>query len=526
MNSSRLLAAGLLAVLASTAACAATSDEVSQGDESDLTSVTARSRDLQFVGKVYVDPDSSDSSIAYAVKAQSQTAFGPLRTSDISVNSRELKDVDASTFKKRSVKVVDPNVANDPGKDMLEVTYTYKDNAVVAARYSRRTTLPLAVMSPSYRSQTQRILTECTRNDSEAQEFSSSIWYVFEPSVSSCKDAIRKEQAQIDADRAKLSDRNLVTKSEAERLYLPIDVKLGADRTNKGVSYPEYQRLYQGGVQKDKLVVSLVYGLIDHDHSAGYAADFNWGELMTTLSEIVSAEDGWRAAPGPDNVDLSSFTLASGKKVDNAGIKDLVNVHDGSDSLGLTYAERKDLDKQIADRTYRKWFAVERPIKVQIGDEAPRDFTDQILVYFGAESDSTPHKYAVKNSDVFLYNGHSYIGYGPLDPSNFRAEDFPKSYQILWIDGCVSYNYYEKDYYPLKEGGTKNLELVTNGIEAPSWQSGHAMAQFVATLLNGKNASYRDLLVAAEATDPLRVVDGEVDNEFTPARFPITISPR
>ena len=127
---------------------------------------------------------------------------------------------------------------------------------------------------------------------------------------------------------------------------------------------------------------------------------------------------------------------------------------------------------------------------------------------------------------MFLYNGHSYIGYGPLDPSNFRKGDFPDSYQIFWVDGCVSYNYYEKDYYPLKDGGTKNLDLVTNGIEAPSWRSGHAMGQFVVTLLNGQNASYRDLLKSAEDTDPLRVVDGEVDNDFTPAKFPISISNR
>ena len=52
------------------------------------------------------------------------------------------------------------------------------------------------------------------------------------------------------------------------------------------------------------------------------------------------------------------------------------------------------------------------------------------------------------------------------------------------------------------------------------------MAQFTVTLLNGSAASYRDLLVAAQDTDPLRVVDGEVDNEYTPARFPITVTSR
>src|SRR6185369_9324902 len=134
------------------------------------------------------------------------------------------------------------------------------------------------------------------------------------------------------------------------------------------------------------------------------------------------------------------------------------------------------------------------------------------------EGDSTPHKRGIKTSDVFIYNGHSYIGYGPLDPSRFSASDFPSSYQILFIDGCVSYNYYEADYFPLKEGGTKNLELITNGLEAPAYHSGYALGRFVNLLTGGSQASYKNLLAAAEETDPLRVVDGEVDNTYKPSK--------
>ena len=532
MNVSRLLRTGLLSALvvglfATTAACSAdtANDEGAEGSEDDLTSVTARSRTLQFVGTVYVEAGSSDATILQAVRRQSQTAFGPLRTSNIAANSRELKDVDPASFHKRTVKVID---GANPARDMLEVKYTYKDNAVVDAKYASRTAVPLAIMNPSYASQSDRILTECTANDTEAHEFASSIWYVFEPSVASCKTAMKAEQDKIDADRARLTDpRSQVAKSEVDRLYLPITAKLGADKTNKGLSYPDYHRLYKGGVKADTLVVSLVYGLIDHDHSAGYSNDFNWGELMTNLSEVINASDGWKVVPGgPDQVDLAHFTLASGKKIDNASIKDLTNLHGGTDALGLSSADKNDLDKQFADRVFRKWITIERAVSVKIGADPAHAANLQMLVYFGSESDQAPHKYAIKNSDVFLYNGHSYIGFGPLDPSRFTAADFPKSYQLFWIDGCVSYNYYEKDYIPLKEGGTKNLDLVTNAIEAPSWRSGHAMGQFVATLLNGKSASYKDLLIAAQDTDPLRVVDGELDNTFTPARFPMTVSSR
>jgi len=522
------LAPLLVGLVASTAACSADSGgEDSASGEDDLTSITARSRTLSFIGTVYLDPGASDDAIMSAVRSQSQTAFGPLRTSNVAVNSRELKGVDPHTFVKRTVKVVDP-ASPSSAKDMLEVKYTYNDNAVVDAKYASRTAIPLALMKPDYASQSQRILTECTPNDEEAQEFVSSIWYVFDPGVASCKTAMKAEQDKVNADRARLTDPvKQVTKAEVDRLYIPITASLGADKTNKGASYPEYARLYKGGIKPNTVIVSLVYGLIDHDHSAGYSNDFNWGELMTNLSEVINESDGWKVVPGgPDNVDLAHFTLASGKKIDNASIKDLTNLHGGTDSLGLSEADKTDLDKQFADRIFRKWITIERDVTVQIGSEPAHAAAIQMIAYFGSESDQEPHKYAIKNSDVFLYNGHSYIGFGPLDPSRFTAADFPSSYQMFWIDGCVSYNYYEKDYIPLKQGGTKNLDLITNAIEAPSWRSGYAMGRFTATLLNGKSASYKDLLAAAKDTDPLRVVDGELDNTFKPSSTPITVTTR
>jgi hypothetical protein len=529
----RALGACFLSFLATTAGCSAEPEATAGGvgDEDDLTSVTARSRKLEFVGTVYVEANASPDMILSAVRAQSQTAFGPLRTSEIAVNSRELKEVDPTTFVKRPVKVVDTSRPGDAGRDMLEVKYTYRDDAVVAVKYARRSTVPLALLSPAYRAQLDRILKECTPNDEHSREFLSTAWYVFEPSLGQCQSAMQTEQKAVDAARAKLADpRAQVAKSEVDRLYLPIQAKLSADRTNRGASYPDYQRLFKGGVKQDKLVVSLVYGFIDHKPPSEAAGDFNWGELMTTLQEVMAAQGEYKLVPasaGADAPDLSSFKLASGKTV-TPTLKQLVALHGyGTESdLGLSSSEKSELENLFAARVTKKWFTIERAVKVQVGAEPARAFGIQFLVYYGADSDSRPHKFATKNSDVFLYNGHSYIGFGPLDPRNFTKDDFAQSYQILWVDGCVSYNYYEKDYIPLKTNGTKDLDLITNGVEAPSWRSGHAMGQFLVTFLNGKGASYRDLLLAAQDTEALRVVDGELDNEFRPAKFPLTITPR
>ena len=108
-------------------------------------------------------------------------------------------------------------------------------------------------------------------------------------------------------------------------------------------------------------------------------------------------------------------------------------------------------------------------VRNKVGGAAAKPFTIQLLTYFGADGDSAQHKRAIKNSDVFVYNGHSYIGYGPLDPSNFSASDFPSTYQVLVVNGCVSFNYYDH-YFQLKPGGTKTLDTITNGLE--SWVNG------------------------------------------------------
>ena len=63
--------------------------------------------------------------------------------------------------------------------------------------------------------------------------------------------------------------------------------------------------------------------------------------------------------------------------------------------------------------------------------------------------------------------------------------------------------------------------------EAPSFESGLALGQFIATLIDGKQESYLDLLASAEATgEAMRVVDGELDNKYKPSSKKITVTPQ
>ncbi len=521
---SRFALTVLAAATLSTFACAAPHDGVEDPEteaavDEELTSATALSRTLSFKGVVYVAEGSSDTTILSAVRKQTQTMFGALRTSSIGVNSRELKEVDPSKFVKTSVTVVDDAGAQSK---MLKVTYRYNDMAVVPRSMARRSAISLALLGKDYTWKTDRILTECTANDEHAREFSSSIWYVFEPSLSSCKSAIATESKAIDAARAKLTT-GQVPKIEVERLYIPTTVRLGGNKTNTGASYPEYDRLWSGGVKPNTLVIGLVNGLIDHDNGEA-VDDSGYSDWMETIREMAKVRPGLKVTKIEPAEDLSTVTV-NGKTYTGLSFDLATKWHLDRTGFpaGVSWSERHALEVAYGKKLARHWITLSVPVTVKIGTNAAKQANLEVLTYFGAESDSTPHKRAIKNSDVFVYNGHSYIGYGPLDPSRFTASDFPSSYQIMFIDGCVSYNYYEKDYIPLKQGGTRNLDLITNGLEAPSWQSGYALGRFLGTLVNGKQASYLELLNVARATDELRVVDGELDNLYTPQKTPITI---
>jgi hypothetical protein len=524
----------MLAASVSATACAADSDgegDVAEGED-DLTSLTARQRKLTFAGYVYVDEGTSDQAIVSEVKKQTQSAFGALREANIGTNSRELKDVDPSTFLKSTVNVVDTANPSAPARKMVKVAYTFTDDAVVPTPMATRSAISLGLLGKSYQSQSSRIIEECTSGDQHAREFASSVWYVFNPTLSKCKTAMTTEQQKIDADRRGLA-RDQVPASEINRLYIPMTARLKAVQQSRAVKYPEYDRLYAGGVEPGKVVIGMVSGMMA-DWAAGERhemyEDSGYEMWYGGLREIFKARPGFKLTSVEGVPDPLKYTVGT-TQVSFASFDDMIAFElDSRNPQGITYSNRNELRKVIANKLGRKFVTFETPaVSVQIGSET-KQVAFKLQTYFGAETDSTPHKRAIKTSDIFVYNGHSYIGYGPLDPSRFRKEDFPTSYQVLNINGCVSYNYYEKDYIPLKEGGTQNLDLVTNGLESWVNESGEAMGRYVGAFIDGKINSYPKILEAAQFTyfgydwgmDALRVVDGELDNKYSPTRTPIT----
>lgn len=536
MNRSVLFPSLILASLA-LGACSAPADSSIDDSDDELTSLTALSRTLKLQSVVYVEKGASDSEILDAAKKQNQSAFGALRTANVGVNDRELASIDTSTFVKTTVRVYDVAKGDTTGREMTKVTYKYTDHAVVPKTMSTRSALPIAMLSGDYETQLDRIQTECTANDTEAKEFHDSIWYVFDPSLDSCKTAMAAEQKTIDADRKKITDKNGVALSEVNRLYSPLTVSLTRAKLNGSATYPEYDRLYAGGVQPGKLVIGMVSGMMadwaageHHDTIEDEGYDMWFGglrEIQKSRPELVLV----KSEPAED---FTKFTVSGKTYSVPGGIQDVMKWElDGSGyPAGTTATVQHALRVAAGNKIAKHWLTFEAPMTVQVGTAQPKTVTIQLNTYFGAETDPTPHKRAIKNSDVFVYNGHSYIGYGPLDPSNFDSSDFPDSYQVMVVNGCVSYNYYEKDYFPLKKGGTKNLELITNGLESWVNESGPAMGRLVGSIIDGRQESYTNILKAAQFTeygydwgmDALRVVDGELDNKYDPSKTAIKVT--
>lgn len=504
-------------------------------DEDDLTSITARERVLTFEGYVYVGVNASPSQLLTAVRAQTRSAFGALLAAHVSVSSRELAAVDTASFVKEKVGVV----GRRPGAptSMLRVHYRYTDRAIMPKAMASKSTLSLGLLQGDYASQAERVLKECTLNGPDEREMSTDVWYVFNPLLAPCKKAMKAEQSLLNAQRtAAGATEQQVVPDELERLYVPMTASFSNTPESRKTTYPEYDRLWAGGVTPGTLTATLLAGMIDHveEGKTHYEADDSgYWETMATMEEVLRTRPKLNVVSVEPQIDLSTFKVGQ-KTVANLTFRNFVewNVYETGWPTGLTVTERKDLERQVAHRLTNRWLTFEEKVNVSVGAAAPKLTTIRMQFFFGAEEAIAPYRRAIRTSDIMLYNGHSYIGEGPLDPANFSKKDFPQSYQLLFIDSCISFNYYNSDYNAFKTNGSADLDLITNGVESLSDGSGAAQGRFLAKILSGKTPSYLELLKTANTTgsdyswgkDALRVVDGELDNQYTPTKTPIQLT--
>ena len=82
-------------------------------------------------------------------------------------------------------------------------------------------------------------------------------------------------------------------------------------------------------------------------------------------------------------------------------------------------------------------------------------------------------------------------------------------------------------------GGSANLDIVVNGLSAYWHGMGQATGNFVLSLIDGEDKTWRQLIDSmkvalpwSQGYDPMRAVNGELDNAYDGAARPLTVTPR
>ncbi len=499
----------------------------------DLTSKSAVEKNLTLKAYVYVDETSSDYSIESAVQRQIRTAFGPLRIGKISVDDREFRNLDKSTFVKTPVQVIKKgaNGEREVLKKVLKVGYTYTARALVEKSLDSQGTFGLALLMGNYQAIVDEIIKDCTENYEHDRDFASSFWYVWAPNEYSCKALIDKEVQELQGEGAGL-DEGQVGEKEYNRRYLPVAAELKAVAAPK-TTYPEYDKLY--GIDdptKTRIVVYQILGVASHagdpddqrfENDMGFAEYFKLFKVISdrwsSLKVATTSEANPLSVSFKGKTYTGTFGQVYGWVVSKTGFP--------SD---VSYEDQRAFRRAIHDNVLLKWVKLELPVNVSSG-RGSKDMTIEFRFLFGTESGWNVRNYfkeAFTKGDVVIYDGHSYIGSGPLDPSNYSPMDFANRYQILFFNSCVSFNYYGVSYF--KHKSSQQLDLVTNGLEVWINDGGKSMGQFMVALFDGKQSSWLTVLEKTAIKtgywgthDPNRNVDGELDNTYDPQATPITV---
>ena len=136
------------------------------------------------------------------------------------------------------------------------------------------------------------------------------------------------------------------------------------------------------------------------------------------------------------------------------------------------------------------------------------------------ETFQTEYASALKSSHLIAYDGHSGLG-ANLGVDYLPEFSFGRIYQILFLNGCSSYPYFNSQYFDQKPGGSKNLEIITSGLPTLTSTSFTNMMAFLSPFIEGKTLSYQRIMKGIEDSNDgedtyLMGVNGDEDNQFKP----------
>ena len=528
----------LTALLAGCSASPAADESATTGD--DLTGTTSAERPIHFSSQVYVPTDASDDAIKVAIAREVKTAIGALRMPKVALNDRAAEtNLDPSKWTRRTLTLRDP--ATGATSQIQRITFPYDDRAVVTNDLSSRTAIDFVVLADDYSAHDAPLKTDCTDDPTTDTD---SLWYHYQPQNAACNTRVQNELTAIaseqKANAAVGSTDSVVGPAEAHRWFMPITARL--DPANlPGRDYsPEYDRLYGIGQDRDKVLVYAFFG-VDTDETN--PDDILGQEAFGFLRQMLKDQPNFRPVfTSPDAMLLDFYV--DGQKVPNVTYSQIfswvIDQNGYPAAVGTDAAKIADLRKQAVAKLAERWIYWDLPISVKASDGTTKNVTIEVRSFYGMEDmsdDARQHaqwRYleAFWYGDVFLYNGHSHFGHGPLEPTLYGPQNFNDRYQIMFVNSCISYNYYHQDFLTMKPGGSQNLDMMVNGLPSYVWGGGVATAKLLGGLIGGTEPSYKDLLNSMRldmpwgetAYDPNRVVDGELDNHFDKTKTPLTVT--
>jgi hypothetical protein len=490
----------------------------------DLTSASGLERRVRWEGFVYVTAGADEGVVKTTIQRQVKSALGALRHPEIGLSDRDaLHNLDPATWKREAITIA------TSGAQLERVHYTYEDTAVVR-KGTTAATITLPLLFGDYVARSAEIAPVCSDDPTGAAD---SLWYHFAPELASCKAAMQNELDAINTASAELDpEAPEISQADADRRYVTVRADL-LPVAEAPPLYPEYDRLWGFGTDRTQLVVYAFFGVSEDERNSSDLSLVEYMRFMRTLRARFPKLEVSYTNPQAMllDFDVAGQPIAASYEdvfrwvIDNQGFPS---------SVGSDAQKREALKQQVIDRFAERWIYWDVPVRVTRNGADARDMTVEVRAFWGYE-DGTPERReharwryleGMWHGDVFLYQGHSHFGHGPLEPTGYSGANFPTDrYQTMLVNSCLSFNYYDTDFLAMHPGGSKNLDVVVNGLPAYWTMLGQASANYVIGLIGGEGRSWKEILQAMMVKpswapggyDPLRVVNGELDNEYTPA---------
>jgi hypothetical protein len=509
------LALASLGLLPLFAACLDTSGSASE--DTDLTSVAGDEYVIDYDAFVDVPVGASDDVVKSTIHRQLKSALGALREQGIGVADRDaIRNLENPTLVRQRVTVA--------GRGELErVRYHYHDQALVEKGHGTGSMIDLTLLYGDYVARASQLIPICSDDQTTDGD---SLWYHYQPNISACKAAITAERRAIDHDRQGLTA-DFIPASDADRKFLTTRATL-VPVAAPPEKFPEHDLLwgFAGDPNRTKLVVYSFFGVDSDESNPG---DNGLVEYMRFERELRKRIPKLAVVETSPNAWLLDFYL-DGAKVPGVTWDTVEKwVIDGTGFPTTEPAKRKELLRQVVQLFSERWIVWSAPVQIT-RDGVVRNMTLEVRTWHGWEDGSEDIRMHARwryleafwHADVFAYTGHSHFGHGPLEPWEYSGANFPDRYQVMLFNSCLSFNYYDEDFLRMHPGGSQKLDVVVNGLPAYWSGMGQATAAYVAGVTGG-TVSWKQLLASMRvnlpwvtAYDPMRAVNGELDNQYSP----------